>query len=80
LGKIIYWSTKVAHDYSNLSKAIGIHILNFTSIPQEENYHNVFHIIEKEDGFAYFKDSELHTIKLNKVYQWFKWGITGYIC
>jgi len=43
----------------------------FTQLIQktQENYHNVFHIIEKEDGFAYFKDSELHTIKLNKVYQ-----------
>ena len=57
---------KVSQDYSALSKAIGIHILNFTSIPQAKNYHNVFHITEKENGFAYFKDLELHTIELNK--------------
>ena len=69
---LYYWAKlyteqlKVAEDYSALSKAIGIHILNFTSIPQARNYHNVFHITEKENGFAYFKDLELHTIELNK--------------
>ena len=69
---LYYWAKlyteqlKVAQDYSTLAKAIGIHILNFTSIPESENYHNVFHIIEKENGFAYFKDLELHTIELNK--------------
>ena len=69
---LYYWAKlyteqlKVAQDYSALSKAIGIHILNFTSIPQAQNYHNVFHITEKENGFTYFKDLELHTIELNK--------------
>jgi len=69
---LYYWAKlyteqlKVAQDYSALSKAIGIHILNFTSIPQAKNYHNVFHITEKQNGFAYFKDLELHTIELNK--------------
>ena len=69
---LYYWAKlyteqlKTAQDYSTLSKAIGIHILNFTSIPQVQNYHNVFHITEKENGFAYFKDLELHTIELNK--------------
>jgi predicted transposase/invertase (TIGR01784 family) len=69
---LYYWAKlyteqlQVAQDYSTLSKAIGIHILNFTSIPQAQNYHNVFHITEKENGFAYFKDLELHTIELNK--------------
>ena len=47
-------------------KAIGIHILNFTSIPEVEKYHNVFHITEKETGLLYFKDLELHTIELKK--------------
>ena len=69
---LYYWAKlyteqlKVSQDYSALSKAIGIHILNFTSIPQAKNYHNVFHITEKDNGFAYFKDLELHTIELNK--------------
>ncbi|MBN8523676.1 MAG: Rpn family recombination-promoting nuclease/putative transposase [Rickettsiales bacterium] len=69
---LYYWAKlyteqlKIAQDYSTLAKAIGIHILNFTSIPEAENYHNVFHITEKENGFTYFKDLELHTIELNK--------------
>ena len=69
---LYYWAKlyteqlKVAEDYGSLSKAIGIHILNFTSIPNVGRYHNVFHIIEKETGLLYFKDLELHTIELKK--------------
>jgi predicted transposase/invertase (TIGR01784 family) len=69
---LYYWAKiyteqlKVAEDYSKLSKAIGIHILNFTSIPEVKKYHNVFHITEKETGLLYFKDLELHTIELKK--------------
>ena len=69
---LYYWAKlyteqlKVSDDYSLLSKAIGIHILNFTSIPEVEKYHNVFHIQEKESGLIYFKDLELHTIELKK--------------
>ncbi len=69
---LYYWAKlyteqlKHAEDYGKLSKAIGIHILNFTSIPESDKYHNVFHIVEKENGLEYFKDLELHTIELKK--------------
>lgn len=69
---LYYWAKlyteqlKVAEDYATLSKAIGIHILNFTSIPAVKKYHNVFHITEKDSGLLYFKDLELHTIELKK--------------
>lgn len=69
---LYYWAKiyteqlKVADDYSKLSKAIGIHILNFISIPEVKKYHNIFHITEKETGLLYFKDLELHTIELKK--------------
>ena len=69
---LYYWAKlyteqlKIAEDYSTLAKAIGIHILNFTSIPSIDKYHNVFHITEKESGVLYFKDLELHTIELKK--------------
>ena len=69
---LYYWAKlyteqlQIAQDYSTLSKAIGIHILNFTSIPKAKDYHNVFHITEKNEGFTYFEDLELHTIELNK--------------
>lgn len=52
--------------YSELSKAIGIHILNFISITNTDNYHNAFQLTEKNSGLVYFKDIELHTIELNK--------------
>jgi predicted transposase/invertase (TIGR01784 family) len=69
---LYYWAKlyteqlKTSQGYSGLSKAIGIHILNFTSIPKAKDYHNVFHISEKSEGFTYFEDLELHTIELNK--------------
>ncbi len=69
---LYYWAKlyteqlKAAEDYSGLSKAIGIHILNFTSILNVEKYHNVFHVTEKDSGLLYFKDLELHTIELKK--------------
>jgi predicted transposase/invertase (TIGR01784 family) len=69
---LYYWAKlyteqlKESDDYSLLSKAIGIHILNFTSIPESEKYHNAFHIVEKDNGYQYFKDLELHTVELKK--------------
>jgi predicted transposase/invertase (TIGR01784 family) len=53
-------------DYSKLNKAIGIHILNFLSIPDSPKYHNVFDLRERENNLHFFKDIELHTIELNK--------------
>ncbi|MFY9589746.1 Rpn family recombination-promoting nuclease/putative transposase [Rickettsia endosymbiont of Halotydeus destructor] len=69
---LYYWAKlyteqlKTGSDYSKLSKAIGIHILNFTSVPGTDKYHNVFHIREKDSGIKYFKDLELHTLELKK--------------
>jgi len=69
---LYYWARvyteqlKSSEDYSKLSKAIGIHILNFTSIFGEQKYHNVFHLKEKDTNLLYFKDLELHTIELKK--------------
>ena len=69
---LYYWAKlytdqlKMSQDYASLSKAIGIHILNFTSIPEVAKYHNVFHIREKESGYPFFEHLELHTIELKK--------------
>ncbi len=69
---LYYWAKlyteqlQSGRDYSLLNKAIGIHILNFTSIPEVKKYHNVFNIREKESNIEYFKDLELHTIELKK--------------
>ena len=69
---LYYWAKlytdqlKATEGYRNLNKAIGIHILNFTSIPEVNEYHNVFNIREKVTNLEYFKDLELHTIELKK--------------
>ena len=69
---LYYWAKlyteqlQSGEDYSSLAKAIGIHILNFTSILDSNKYHNVFHITEKESGYPYFEHLELHTIELKK--------------
>ena len=65
-GKLYTEQLQSGKDYGTLNKAIGIHILNFTSIPEVKKYHNVFNIREKESNIEYFKDLELHTIELNK--------------
>ncbi|MBP9691892.1 MAG: Rpn family recombination-promoting nuclease/putative transposase [Alphaproteobacteria bacterium] len=69
---LYYWAKlytdqlKSGKHYGTLSKAIGIHILNFTSILGVPAYHNVFHIQEQKTGLHYFKNLELHTIELHK--------------
>ena len=65
-GKLYTEQLQTGKEYSTLSKAIGIHILNFTSIPKSDKYHNVFRIAEKTTGVTYFEDLELHTIELSK--------------
>ena len=69
---LYYWAKlyteqlKVAGDYGDLDKVIGIHILNFISILDSKKYHNAFHITEKETGMPYFNALELHTVELKK--------------
>ena len=65
-GKLYTEQLQQAEDYSQLSKAVGIHILNFTSIPELTKYHNVFHIKERDTNFHYFENLELHTVELTK--------------
>jgi predicted transposase/invertase (TIGR01784 family) len=72
---LYYWAKlyteqlSVGEPYSNLNKAIGIHILNFYSVTDSDKYHNVFHITEKDTGIRHFKELELHTIELTKFSQ-----------
>lgn len=65
-GKLYTEQLQAGDDYAKLNKAIGIHILNFLSIPNAPKYHNTFHITERDTGLRYFKDLELHTIELKK--------------
>ena len=57
---------KKQENIPKLKRTIGIHILNFTSIPHSQKYHCKFNLREETEGFAYFDDIELHTIELNK--------------
>ncbi|MEM6338779.1 MAG: Rpn family recombination-promoting nuclease/putative transposase [Pseudomonadota bacterium] len=52
--------------YEELKKAIGIHILNFVSIPGTDKYHNKFNMKNQDNEAVYFKEIELHTIELKK--------------
>ena len=69
---LYYWARvyseqlEQAMDYGQLRKTIGIHILNFISIPNIDKYHNRFYLTEEKTGKRYFKDIELHTIELRK--------------
>ncbi|BBJ31148.1 hypothetical protein RAS_02570 [Rickettsia asiatica] len=69
---LYYWSKVYAEQmqqgfpYSQLTKTIAIHILNFEIIAAAENYHNVFHIMENKSKNKYFHDFEIHTLELTK--------------
>ena len=69
---LYYWAKLYAEQlqsgmgYGKLSKAIGIHVLNFISIPDNKAYHNKFHITNAVTNEHYFKDMEMHTIELSK--------------
>ncbi|MGR3912511.1 MAG: Rpn family recombination-promoting nuclease/putative transposase [Candidatus Rhabdochlamydia sp.] len=65
-GRLYTEQLKIGVGYGTLSKAIGIHILNFNSIPFDDKYHHAFQIKEKETNHVYFEDLELHTIELKK--------------
>jgi len=65
-GKAYTQQLSIGMGYSKLNKTIGIHILNFISIPETKKYHNFFRPTDTESGVHYFKDMELHTIELSK--------------
>ena len=68
-GRLYTGQLKSGSDYGSLNKAIGIHILNFFLTSANYNspkYHNSFHLTEKELGFQYFSDLEIHIIELKK--------------
>ncbi len=67
-----YWAKLYAgqmgagKDHSTLRKTIGIHILNFNCIPNNEKYINKFIITEANSGQHYFQDLAIYTIELDK--------------
>ena len=57
---------KAGDPYTSLRRAIGIHVLNFSSVVDSPDYHNRFFITNPKTGLCFFKHLELHTIELNK--------------
>jgi predicted transposase/invertase (TIGR01784 family) len=68
---LLYWSKMYAEQmrkgdgYGVLSKAIGIHILNFDSI-DDDRYHHEFQIQDRETNERHFNHFEMHTLELSK--------------
>jgi predicted transposase/invertase (TIGR01784 family) len=68
---LYYWSKlysqqlKEGEDFSNLTKTISIHILNFNHF-DEPDYHNTYHILNTKTHHRCFEDLELHFIELKK--------------
>ena len=72
---LLYWAKlysdqlRAGDNYSDLKTAIGIHILNFNCIPNNNKYNNKWVITEADSGQHYFEDFTIYTIELNKFTQ-----------
>jgi len=53
--------------YHELANTITINILDFNYINQTRNYHSVFRLFEKEEGFELTEALEIHFIELPKL-------------
>lgn len=69
---LYYWSKLYGETltkgkfYYDLKKSIVINILDFNLISENNKFHNVFVIKEREDNFLFIGDLEIHYIELNK--------------
>ena len=69
---LYYWSKlygetiKKGQNYFELKKSIVINILDFNVIEENDKYHNVFVIKEKDDNTLFLEDLEIHYIELKK--------------
>lgn len=70
---LFYWAemyTRQMHEgmaYKELSKTVTINILDFDYLKQTNNYHSVFHLSEKEEGFSLTDTLEMHFMELPKL-------------
>ena len=68
---LYYWSQVYSTQlqegmgYRDLNKTIGIHVLNF-NLMNEENYHNRYRVMNTQSQKVAFEDLEFHTIELEK--------------
>lgn len=70
---LYYWAKmytlqmKEGMAYQELANTITINILDFNYIKQTRNYHSVFRLFEKEEGFELTEALEIHFIELPKL-------------
>lgn len=67
LSRMMAEQTSVDKIYSNLKKCIGINILNFNYLKNENHFHNVFHIANDISHNIYTDIMEWHIIELPKL-------------
>ncbi|SMB88566.1 conserved hypothetical protein (putative transposase or invertase) [Desulfonispora thiosulfatigenes DSM 11270] len=69
---LYYWSTIYGEQivegeaYNELKRCIVINILNFNLITENEHYHSIFNVREKNKNFALNHDLEIHYLELKK--------------
>ena len=69
---LYYWSKlygesiKKGNKYFELKKSIVINIMDFNVIKENNKYHNVFVIKEREENTLFLEDLEIHYIELSK--------------
>ncbi|MEG0671977.1 Rpn family recombination-promoting nuclease/putative transposase [Clostridium sp.] len=69
---LYYWSKlygdtiNKGKSYYELKKSIVINILDFNLITENNKFHNVFVIKERDDNFTFIEDLQIHYIELNK--------------
>lgn len=69
---LYYWSKVYSGQmeqgsiYKNLTKAISINFLNFDTITEEEDYHNVYRMYNTKSKKEFIDDIEIHFIELSK--------------
>jgi predicted transposase/invertase (TIGR01784 family) len=70
---LFYWAKlyqnqlKASEGHETLKKTITINIVNFSCLPNNNRYHNIFHLREGETGHILLDDIEIHFLELPKM-------------
>ncbi|WP_088186866.1 Rpn family recombination-promoting nuclease/putative transposase [Desulfosporosinus sp. FKA] len=70
---LYYWAKMYAHQmqegmgYKELAKTITINILDFNFVRETRNFHSVFRLFEKDEGFELTDALEIHFMELPKL-------------
>ena len=67
VSKMLVEQVDINKHYSNIKKCIGINILDFKYIQEEERFHTIYHICEDTSHKVYTDVMEWHLIELPKL-------------